>query len=117
MKNLIKAGSIGAAAMPFLAFAQTTAGTILGTFGGLIGSITKILIALALAFFIYGVVKFITSKDADNKSAAKQVLVTGVIGLFLAVSVWGLVGVIQQTFGVGSGAQVGGNQLPSVNIN
>ena len=118
MKNTFKALVFGAAfAGSFNAFAQTTFSTILGTIGGLINQIIPILIAGALAYFIYGVIKFVISSDADDKEAARKVVVQGVIGLFVIVSVWGLVGVVQSTFGVGTGSSLNSSQIPGVQLN
>lgn len=117
MKNTFKALAFGFAAMPFLASAQTTFTTILSTIGGLINQIIPILIAGALAYFIYGVIKFVISTDADDKEAARKVVVQGVIGLFVIVSVWGLVGVVQSTFGVGTGSSLNASQIPGVQLN
>lgn len=116
MKNIFKALVFGAIIAPTLANAQTTFTTILGTIGGLINQIIPILIAGALAYFIYGVIKFVISSDADDKEAARKVVVQGVIGLFVIVSVWGLVGVVQQTFGIGTGSSLNSSQIPGVNL-
>lgn len=117
VKNAAFVGLLAAtAAVPSMAAAQTTFGTILGTIGGLINTIIPILIAGALAYFIYGVIKFITASDGDAKGDARKVVIQGVIGLFIIMSVWGLVGVIQATFGVGSGGNAATN-APSFDVN
>ncbi|MCA9351377.1 hypothetical protein KC929_01185 [Patescibacteria group bacterium] len=114
MKNILKASVVAGAALPFLALGQSTFGSILGTIANLINAIIPVLIALALAYFIYGVFKFIMASDADKKKDARSIVIQGVIGLFVIVSVWGLVGVIQATFGIGTGGTLDGSQLPSV---
>lgn len=117
MKNTFKVLAFAAIIAPAFANAQTTFTTILGTIGGLINQIIPILIAGALAYFIYGVIKFVISSDADDKEAARKVVVQGVIGLFVIVSVWGLVGVVQSTFGIGTGSSLNANQIPGVQLN
>lgn len=117
MKHLLKAGTLAAATMPFLAFAQTTFSTILGTIGNLINTLIPILIAAALAYFIYGVIKFVISKDADDKGAARTIVIQGIIGLFVILSVFGLIGVIQSSFGIGTGGQLNDSMIPSVQLN
>ena len=117
MKNTFKALIFGAAfAGSFTAFAQTSFGTILLTIGGLINQIIPILIAGALAYFIYGVIKFVISTDSDDKEVARKVVVQGIIGLFVIVSVWGLVGVVQSTFGIGTGSTLNASQIPGVQL-
>ena len=118
MKNTFKALVFGIlTAGSSIAFAQTNFGTILATIGGLINQIIPILIAGALAYFIYGVVRFVISSDSDDKEAARRVVVQGVIGLFVIVSVWGLVGVVQSTFGIGTGSTLNQSQIPGVQLN
>ena len=114
MKNLVKGAAVAGSVLPFLALAQTTAGSILGVIGGFINALIPILIAAALAYFIYGVIKFIMASDADKKKDARGIVINGIIGLFVIVSVWGLVGVIQSTFGVGTGATLDSSQIPGV---
>jgi hypothetical protein len=116
VKNVAFVGAL-AAFMPILASAQTSFGTILGTIGGLINAIIPILIAGALAYFIFGVIRFVIASDADAKADARKVVVQGVIGLFVIVSVWGLVGVVQSTFGIGTGSTLNSSQIPGVQLN
>ena len=117
MKKILKTATVIGSALPFLAFAQTTFRSILGTIGNLINTLIPILIAAALAWFIYGVIKFITSKDGDGKKEARGIVINGIIGLFIIVSVWGLIGVIQTSFGVGTGGNLDSSQIPGVNLN
>lgn len=116
MKHLLKVGTLAAATMPFLAFAQTTFNTILGTIGSLINTLIPILIAAALAYFIYGVIKFVIAKDADDKGAARTIVIQGIIGLFVILSVFGLIGVIQSSFGIGTGGTLDSSQMPGVQL-
>ncbi len=63
---------------------------------------------LALLMFIWGLVKFIT-QSGDERAVAegKQFMIWGIVALFCAVSVWGIVTVAQNIFGIGGGtAQV-----------
>ena len=119
MKKIVKnVAYIGAlvAVIPIAVFAQTSFGTILGTIGGLVNAIIPILIAGALAYFIFGVIKFVIASDADAKGDAKTIVVQGIIGLFVIVSVWGLVGVVQSTFGIGTGSTLNSSQIPGVDL-
>lgn len=117
MKKLFKGALfVSATTGALAASAQTTFGSILGTVGGLINTIIPILIAAGLAYFIYGVVKFIMSKDGDEKGTARKIMINGVIGLFVIVSVWGLIGVIQSTFGIGAGGTLNQSQIPGIQL-
>jgi len=114
MKNLLKGSAIVGSVLPFLAFAQTDATSILFTIATFIANLIPVLITAALAYFIYGVVRFVIAGDADKKAEARQIVIQGIIGLFVIVSVWGLVGVIQNTFQIGTGGVITGDQLPGV---
>lgn len=62
-------------------------------------SIIPLLISVALVVFIIGVVKFIAGADNEEKrKEGRQFIIWGIVGLFVIVSVWGLVSVLQNTF-------------------
>ncbi|HEX2792415.1 MAG TPA: pilin [Candidatus Paceibacterota bacterium] len=102
-----KLGYIGAAlALPFLAFAQTINGQSgLGGLGqSLIAFINTIVVPLifALAFivFIWGVFQYFIAggHDEEKKEKGKSLMLYGLIGFFVMVSVWGLVNILTGTF-------------------
>ena len=57
--------------------------------------------AVALLTFVFGVVRFIrsTGSEAEMKKN-KQLLIWGVIGLFVLFTVWGLVAFLRSEFGL-----------------
>ena len=97
------------ALMPAVSFGSTVN---LGYFEGAVTAVGRVidllvpvLVALALALFIWGLVIFITQSDNDQgRASGKQKMIWGVIALFVIVSVWGLVNLLQQLTGVGAGA-------------
>ena len=114
MKNITKALAVFIATSPVLVLAQgtTTTGsgadfsTILARFGSLLNQIIPILILAGLAYFIYGVVRFVIAGDADKKAEARNIVIQGTIGLFIVTSVWGLVFLFNRTFGIRSGGTI-----------
>lgn len=96
-------------------FAQTNALTILNQIQGLFNFIIPMLITLAVIYFIYGVVRYVITADSDKKSEARDIIIRGVIGLFIIISVWGVVFMIQRTLLVGTG-QIDRSNIPSVNF-
>lgn len=67
----------------------------------IVGSIIPLLIGLAIVYFFWGVAKYIkNSDDESEREKARSYMVWGVIGLFVMISVWGLVGVLANTFGI-----------------
>ncbi len=54
-----------------------------------------LLISIALLVFIYGVVEFIAGADnEDKRTQGKQHIIWGIIGLFIMVSVFGIMKII-----------------------
>jgi len=54
-----------------------------------------ILLAFAIVIFLYGVTEFIAGADnEDKRSQGKQHIIWGLVGLFIMVSVFGLMRII-----------------------
>jgi CDP-diglyceride synthetase len=61
--------------------------------------------ALALFYFIYGIVKYVASGDnATKRSESVKTITYGLIALFVLIAVWSLVGLLQESL-------VGGRNL------
>lgn len=77
-------------------------GTLLNYIACTIGSsIIPLIFALAMATFIWGVVQYVINNDDESKKTkGKQFMIWGIIGLAVMVSVWGLVGILGNTFGI-----------------
>ena len=114
MKKIIT-GSI-LALSPLMVLAQTTAFSILGVVSNFLKILIPVLITAALVYFIWGVISYVIAKDADDKEKARSVVTRGILGLFIVVSVWGLIGIIQSTFGIGAGGALTGEQIPTVDL-
>lgn len=61
------------------------------------------LMLMATGYFIWGVIQYIKA-DAKAKDEKRHALVQSVIALAVIVSVWGLVGLLQNVFGVRNSA-------------
>ncbi len=58
-----------------------------------------LVVALALVYFLAGVLKYLKPSAGDNeREEARKHLTFGIIALFVMVSVWGLVRVLKDTF-------------------
>jgi hypothetical protein len=104
MKKTVKiiAGSLWA--LPFMAFAQTANPTYLSSLIGgaktLLDQLVVFLIALAVVWFIFNVIRYTMSSDEEKKSQAKSQMIMGIIAIAVIVSIWGLVAILQSVFGV-----------------
>ncbi len=67
----------------------------------LIALLLPIVVALALLYFFWGLAQFVLV-SGDDKSIAqgKNKMIWGVITLFVMISVWGLVGLLQSELGI-----------------
>lgn len=118
--NLIKSSNmkrfiigISALVLPAVAFAAeplNNVSNLIGSIGTIINKTLPILVALALLFFFYGLVRFILSGgDESAKVSAKHTMLWGIVALFVMVSVWGLVSFLGDALGIKQG-----QSLPSV---
>ncbi|OHA15375.1 MAG: hypothetical protein A3H57_01740 [Candidatus Taylorbacteria bacterium RIFCSPLOWO2_02_FULL_43_11] len=141
MKKILKASTVLALLSPVIALAQSVGGGIIPggitPVGPAVGledgvpaagtdNISKVLslvsywlvivativIAIGLITFLWGVVQYITAgADEEKRAAARNMMLYGIIGLFVMVSVWGLVYFLGSLLGITPG---GGVDLPGV---
>ncbi len=106
INRYVATAAVGALALlPVAAHAETLGG-ILSTVGQLIGAATPIVVALALVFFFWGLAMFILSSGDEKKKEAISVMIYGIIALFVMVSIWGIINVLQTTFNVQAGSDI-----------
>jgi hypothetical protein len=103
--------SIVSFGLPGLALAAGPSGVntsywtnLLQGFGSLLNSFVVVLISLAVVWFIWNVFGYIRSANDEEKSKHAAGMVWGIVGLAVIVSVWGLVALLQNTFGLNSGS-------------
>jgi hypothetical protein len=98
--------------LPVLSFAQNTGyvpgsangqtiGGLLLTGQSLLNLIIRVLFVLAILYIIWGAIQFISRDGADKKEEAKNTILYGVLALFVMTSIWGLVGVLRRSTGIG----------------
>ncbi|MCC7470017.1 MAG: hypothetical protein IT284_02680 [Bacteroidetes bacterium] len=102
---------------PILAFAQgnssggnacdfeiTSIAMVFHLFGCILSvAVLPLLVTVAVVVFIIGVIKYISKGDeSKSREEGQKFMLYGIIGLFVMVSIWGLVGIIQGTFGLGT---------------
>ena len=102
MKKII---AILAILAPSMAFAQsslapiTDVNSLSSRILGIGNTFTYLLVAAAVIFIVWNVVVYlIKSDDAEGKGAAGLKILYGLIGLFVIVSIWGLVAILTNTF-------------------
>ncbi len=62
-----------------------------------------LLASVAFLAFVWGVAKYIRASGQKNASDSKNLLIWGVIGLFVLVTIWGIVAFLKSELGFGDG--------------
>lgn len=104
---------------PVISFAQSCNISNARDFKGLVtilitcflNPIAALLVGVAVLVFIYGVSKFVQS-EGDDKQAGKELMIWGVIGIFVIVSLWGLVNILENTFTLDNNSI----HVPNINV-
>lgn len=90
-----------ALALPALAQAQTLLDT-LALFNTFLNAAIGLMITLAIVVFFWGLIKYLWGSGSEGKSEGLQVMLWGVIAIFVMVSIWGIIRLLQSTFKVTS---------------
>lgn len=62
---------------------------------------------VAFFFFVWGVARFIKASGNEKEiKESKNLLIWGVVGLFVLVTIWGLVAFLKSEFGFGGGVGI-----------
>lgn len=87
-------------ALPALAASATNFKDLVNNvfISGLLKPLVPFLIGLAVVVFIYGVLVVIFSEGGEKKEGGKKYMLWGIVGIFVMVSVWGLVNILISTF-------------------
>jgi uncharacterized membrane protein len=97
MKKIISLGLV-LGSVPFMALAVDRIQGIIVTLLGYLGYVVPALITVAVIYFIWGVITFMTSSDEEAKKMGRTKIINGLIGLFVIVAFWGIIGVVKDTF-------------------
>lgn len=111
MKKFLTAALI--ALMPGVAAASVgqSISSLLSLVSNTLGALIYIVMAIALLFFLWGVVMYVIKPE--DKSKAKDYMIYGLIGLFVMSTVWGIVGLLKDT--IWGSADIGlPPEIPSV---
>lgn len=96
MKKFIALGLVFGA--PLFVSAAGTITDILATLIKWVAMIVPALITVAIGYFIWGVIAFISSSDEEAKKMGRTKIINGLIGLFVIMSFWGIIALIKNTF-------------------
>ncbi|MBP9668891.1 MAG: hypothetical protein KBE09_01220 [Candidatus Pacebacteria bacterium] len=91
--------AVAALFSPVLASAAGLADT-LNLVQGFLSALVPMIITIAIIVFFWGLVKYLM-EVGDKKSEGLQIMMYGIIALFVMVSIWGIIKLLQATFKVG----------------
>lgn len=96
MKKIFASVVLAGLVVPTIASAQALSGVLglLDQANNLINKVIPFIIALTVLVFLWGILQFVISTDAEGRKAARGYMIWGVIALFVMVSVWGLVNIL-----------------------
>ena len=108
-------------AAPFMAFAQaqySTAegiGSVIGLISGIVGALIPLMMAAALLAFFWGLVQYIFKIGGGKTkgSSGRGLMIWSLVALFVMASVWGLVNLLRDSFGIDDNDQVHVPAIPS----
>ncbi len=98
---LKKLAIVGSAVLPAVTFAATSENlkSLITKIIGYANDILVLMIGIAVVMFVYYVIKYFIKADSDRKEGATYVMYS-LIGFFVILSFWGLVNILQSSFGL-----------------
>lgn len=103
MRARLIASSLAAAslALPALASAASLFDT-LALANTFLNALIGLFITLAIVVFFWGLIKYLWGQTSENSTEGLQIMMWGVIAIFVMVSIWGIIRLLQNTFSVTS---------------
>ena len=107
MRRIIGSSAVALIALlaPLMANAQSIT-SVTTLISALINYAIGILIGVAILAFFWGLIKFLYKQSPEEKKSGTRLMINGVIAIAVMLSIYGLVRLLQNTFGVGNNASV-----------
>ena len=88
--------------VPFFAQAQGVQ-QLISRFDNLLSGVPVVIFGIALVFFLWGLAKFILVAGDEKKiQEGKNLMIWGIVAIFVMVSIWGIIRALQVIFGFNS---------------
>src|SRR3989344_1356391 len=99
MKIIKKIIRFGLLALPFAAGAVESANDLFNLIEEILGKLAPMLVAIAVIVLLVAIINYIRAgEDEEKREKAKSLMIYGIIGLFVMISLWGLVAILSGTF-------------------
>ncbi len=118
MKKIILLGA--SSFFPSLVFAAPPVGSlstidsVLLRLTSIINIIAPTLITIAVIFFIWTIIQYTFTTDDKKKESAKKGIINALIGIFIIASFWGIIALVQRTFGVQNAGELGSSGVGNI---
>lgn len=87
--------------VPLSSFAATFTEVVVFFVSELVNPTVILIIGFAVVYFFWGVAKYILhSDDAKTREEGRGMMIQGIIAIFVMISMWGLVNLLDNTFGL-----------------
>jgi len=93
--------SLSTLLLPTLASAATLKDTLV-LFSQFLNGLIGLFITLAIVVFFWGLIKYLWSMDSENAHEGLKIMFWGLIAIFVMVSIWGIIRLLQSTLQVSS---------------
>jgi len=99
MKIIKKLIPFGLMAMPFAAGAVESADDLFNLVENILGKLAPMLVAIAVIILLVAIISYVRAgEDEEKRGKARSMMIYGIIGLFVMISLWGLVAILSGTF-------------------
>ena len=92
---------VAALLLPTLASAATLKDTLV-LISQFLNAVIGLFITLAIVVFFWGLIKYLAEKGAEGSSEGLKIMFWGVLAIFVMVSIWGIIRLLQNTLKVTS---------------
>ena len=96
--------SLGTLVLPIMASATTLNDTIM-LINKFMNAFVGLFVLAAVLVFFWGLIQYLM-EVGTAKSKGLQTMFYGIIAIFVMVSIWGIIALLQSTFGVGGASSI-----------
>lgn len=124
MKKLASYSALALLTLPFITHAQVVAtgafdiGDIFNLLVSWLIALPRLLVFVAIAYILFNVIRYVIAGDEAPAEKAKKLgsIMISIVGLVIALSIWGIMAIISSTFNLGVGGEINQDFIPSVDL-
>jgi hypothetical protein len=104
--------------IPLMASAQSLAplGNLITSTNNIVNRLVPLAITVAMLAFFWGLIQYIAKQSKAATTKGRDMMIYGILALFVMVSIWGLVRLLQTAFGIGPNEQAQTPQAPTSGV-